>query len=116
MFARRCVLGLSLVCLALSIAGCAASGLDAIQISPTTQALTVGQTAQFIAAGTYGNSKKSTTQNITTGVNWISSAPAVATINASGLATAVGAGSTTITASAASFNGTTTSTAVLTVT
>ena len=78
MFARRCVLGLSLVCLALSIAGCAASGLDSIQVTPTTQALSVGQTAQFIAAGTYGNSKKSSTQNITTGVTWTSSAPAVA--------------------------------------
>ena len=92
MFARRCVLGLSLLCLALSIAGCAASGLDSIQVTPTTQALTVGQTAQFIAAGTYGNANHPTTQNITSGVTWTSSVPSVATVSASGIATAVGAG------------------------
>ncbi len=116
MFACRRVLQLSLVCLGLSIIGCGNSGLDSIQVTPATQALTVGQTAQFIAEGTYGNSQHTSTQNITTGVTWISSAPAVATVNSAGIATAVGAGSTTITASAAAYNGPASSSSVLTVT
>src|SRR4051812_7674149 len=100
MLARRCVLGLLLVCPALSITGCSnPSGLDSIQISPATQGLAVGQTAQFSATGTYGNAKHLSTQNVTTGVTWTSSAPSVATVSASGLTTAVGAGTTTITAS-----------------
>jgi Bacterial Ig-like domain (group 2)/Divergent InlB B-repeat domain len=117
MFARRCVSGLSLVCLALSIAGCTAPmGLDSVQVTPTTQALTVGDTAQFTAVGTYGNAKHLSTQNITSLVTWTSSAPSVATVNIAGVATAQEAGTTTITASATAFNGPVSSSAVLTVT
>ena len=116
MFARRCVLGLSLTCLVLSIAGCGnPSGLDSIQITPPSQSLTVGQTAQFTAAGTYGNANHPTTKNITSGVSWSSSAPSVATVNASGIATAVGGGTATITGTATAFNGPTSSSATLTV-
>jgi uncharacterized protein YjdB len=92
------------------------TGLDSIQVSPATQSLSVGQTAQFTATGTYGNSNHSSTQNITGSVTWSSSTPSVAIVSASGLVTAVGAGSTTITASAAAFNGPTSSSGVLTVT
>jgi hypothetical protein len=117
MFAcRRVSVGFSLICLALSIAGCAVSGLDSIQIAPATQALAVGQTAQFTATGTYGNGNHPRTQVITTGLTWTSSAPGVATVDPTGMATAVGAGTTTITASATAFNGPVTSTATLTVT
>ncbi len=117
MLNRRRVAGLSLVCLALSIiVGCAVSGLDSIQVTPASQALTVGQTAQFIATGTYGNATKATTQNITSTVTWTSSAPAVATVNSAGVATAVGAGTTTITATAPAFRGPAVSSATLTVT
>ena len=120
MSARRTVLGLLLLCLGFfgsTLIGCAnPSGLDSISISPTAQALAVGQTAQFTAVGTFGNANHSTTSPVTNGVTWISSAPAVATVNATGLATAVGSGTTTITASAAAFNGSATSTATLSVT
>jgi hypothetical protein len=116
MSARRSVSGLSLVCFALFLAGCAVSGLDSVQVTPGAQSLVVGQTAQFSAAGTYGNGSHPSTKDITSGVTWASSAPAVATVNSSGMATAVGAGSTTITASAAAFNGPTSSSAILTVT
>jgi hypothetical protein len=116
MFNRRNLAGLSLVCLVLSIAGCSVSGLDSILVTPATQSLTVGQTAQFIATGTYGNATKATTQTITTGVTWTSSAPAVATVDSTGIATAVGAGTTTISASAAAFRGPVISSATLTVT
>src|ERR1700756_253367 len=105
MFARCSVWGRLLLCLgslgviAPTLIGCNNQGLDSVQVTPTTQALTVGQTAQFTAIGTFGNAKKPTTQNITSSVTWTSSVPSVATISAGGLATAVGAGTTTITAS-----------------
>jgi len=99
-----------------TLIGCANNGLDSVQVTPATQALVVGQTAQFTATGTFGNAKNSSTQNITTSVTWTSSVPSVATISAAGIATAVGAGTTTITASATGFNGHVSSTATLTVT
>ncbi len=115
MFAR-CVWGLSIVCVVLSIAGCAnPSGLDAIQVTPGAQSLAVGQTTQFTATGTYGNAKHPSTKNITSLVTWSSTTPAVATVNASGVATALSAGSTTITANATAFNGPTSSSATLAV-
>ncbi len=119
MFARS-FRGLLLLCLGSfgsMLIGCAnPSGLDSLTISPASQALAVGQTAQFTAIGTFGNASHSTTGPVASGVTWVSSAPAVATISASGLATAVGAGTTTITATAAAFNGSATSTATLAVT
>jgi uncharacterized protein YjdB len=121
MFSRRCVQGLLLGCLTLpvavlSISGCASTGLDSIQISPTTQALTVGQSAQFTASGIYGNGNHQTTQAIAAGLTWTSSTPSVASVSSSGVATAVGAGTTTITATATAFNGSIASSATLTVT
>src|SRR5713226_269976 len=116
MFARRYVQGLLLVCLSAAVFGCSTSGLDSVQVTPTTQSLTVGQTAQFTVVGTYGNAKHPTTQTITSGVSWTSSVPSVATVSASGIATAVTAGTTTITANATAFNGHVSSSAILTVT
>lgn len=117
MFAcRRVFVGLSLVCLALSIAGCAVSGLDSIQVSPATQSVAIGQTAQLTVIGTYGNGSHPRTQNVTTGLTWTSSAPGIATVSSTGMVTAVSAGTATITASATAFNGPVTSTSGITVT
>jgi hypothetical protein len=119
MFARCGIRGLLLLCLGSfgsTLIGCANTGLDSVQVTPTTQALTVGQTAQFTATGTYGNAKHLSTQNITSLVTWTSSTPSVATVSASGVATAVSAGSTIITANATGFAGPVSSTATLTVT
>jgi uncharacterized protein YjdB len=116
MFARRCVQGVLVLCLSTILFGCSSSGLDSVQITPTTQSLAVGQTAQFNAVGTFGNAKHATTGNITNSVTWNSSAPSVATINASGVATAVGPGTTTITAGGTAYNGPTSASATLTVT
>jgi uncharacterized protein YjdB len=107
---------LLLLVLSAAVFGCSTSGLDSVQISPTTQSLTVGQTAQFTVVGTYGNGKHPTTQIVTSGVSWSSSAPSVATVSPSGVATAVGPGTTTITAGGLAFNGPTSSSATLTVT
>lgn len=101
----------------LPLAGCGnPSGLDSIQISPATQSLTTGQTVQFSVTGTYGNSKHITTQEITSGLTWASSNTSVVTVDSSGLATAVGAGSANVTATAQAFNGPTSSSAAITVT
>jgi uncharacterized protein YjdB len=113
---RELLLSCLILCLGSSLIGCAANGLDSVQITPATQALTVGQTAQFTATGTFGNAKSPSTQNITSTVTWTSSVPSVATISPAGLATAVGSGTTTITASATSFSGPVSSSATVTVT
>jgi hypothetical protein len=116
MFARF-VRGLLLLCLGSTLAGCAnPSGLDSVQVTPATQSLPVGQTTQLTAIGTYGNANRPRTQNITSGVTWTSATPTVATVSATGLVTAVSAGTTTITADATGFNGQVSSSANLTVT
>ncbi len=115
MLTNRGLRALAFTAITLSLAGCGTHGLDSVQVTPASQSLTVGQTAQFTAVGTYGNAKRPSRQDLTSGVTWASSVPAVATISASGMATAVGGGTTTITASATAFNGPVTSSATLTV-
>jgi Bacterial Ig-like domain (group 2) len=113
----RCVRGFLLLCLGSSLIGCSnPSGLDSVQVTPTTQSLAVGQTAQFKAIGTYGNAKHPSNQDITTGVTWSSTNPAVATVSSSGQVTAVAAGTTTIRADATAFNGPVSASATVTVT
>jgi uncharacterized protein YjdB len=79
--------------------------LVSIAISPQSPTITAGSTQQFTATGTFSDGSK---QTITTSVTWISGTLGVATIsNASGsqgLATAVGAGTSTISASQGSIS------------
>ena len=70
--------------------------LQSITISPTSASIAVGATQQFTATGHYSNGS---TQTLTSGVTWSSSATTYATIGATGLATGVAAGSTSIAAS-----------------
>src|SRR5260370_28593270 len=100
MFARRCVRGLLLLCLATALVGCDNSGLDSVQVTPVTQSLTVGKTAQFTAVGTYGNANHPTTQNITSRATCTSTAPSVAPVSASRIATAFTARTTKLTGTA----------------
>jgi hypothetical protein len=117
MFNRTSVNALLLAGLALSIAGCVKNnGLDSISVGPATQSVGVGQSTQFTATGTLGNSKDPQSQNITNQVTWTSSTPAVATVSAAGVAVGVSAGTTTITATAPGFSGVVSGTATLTVT
>jgi hypothetical protein len=102
--------------LAVALVGCANTpGLDSVAVSPASQSVPVGQTIQFTATGTFGNAKKPSYQDVTKSVTWSSTQPSVATVNASGLATAVAPGTTTITASAMAFNGPVSASAILTV-
>ena len=116
MLGRHSFKALPIACLIVFLAGCASRGLDSILVTPGNQSLTVGQAVQFTAIGTYGNANNPSTQNVTSAVTWTSSVPAVATVSASGVATGVTAGTTTITASAAGYNSYVSSTAQLSVT
>jgi hypothetical protein len=116
MLTRCFVRGFLPLCLVTALVGCSTSGLDSVQVTPGTQSIPVGQTAQFSAVGTFGNASHPSKKDITSTATWTSSAPGVATVNSSGLATAVGAGSVTITATAEAYNGPTSSSATMTVT
>ncbi len=70
--------------------------LTSISVTDPNPRISTGTTDQFTATGTYSDG---TTQNLTSQANWSSSNTAVAKINATGLATAVGAGSANIQAS-----------------
>ncbi len=103
--------------LAISLAGCTSSQVDSVAVSPLTQSVAVGQAAQFTATGTTGHGNHpSSTSNVTDSVTWTSSAPAVATISATGLAKGVSAGTTTITATMPGYTGEISNSATLTVT
>jgi hypothetical protein len=86
-----------------------AAALTSIAVSPVNSSISLGTTQQFTATGTYTDGS---TQNITTVVNWSSSAASVATVSNSagtnGLASSLGAGQTTITATQGSVNNSTT--------
>lgn len=80
-----------------------AKTVTSITISPANASIAAGDTQQFTAIATYSDG---TTANVTTTVGWTSANTAVASINSSGLAKAVGAGSTAILASIGGVNGT----------
>jgi uncharacterized protein YjdB len=71
--------------------------IASIAISPATASGTVGQQAQFVAALTDASGTALTGRRVI----WTSSNPAVVTVDTTGFATGVGAGSATITATSA---------------
>jgi trimeric autotransporter adhesin len=72
------------------------TGSPTLTVSPTTVTETFdGETTQFIAMGSLAGAVP---QNVSTQITWVSSNTQVATINASGLATAIGSGTSTVTA------------------
>src|SRR5439155_12393701 len=79
--------------------------LSSIAVTPVNPTNLTSTTRQFTATATYSDGG---TQDITTQAGWTSSVPAVATINSAGLATAMGAGSTTIRATLSAVTGSTT--------
>jgi 6-phosphogluconolactonase (cycloisomerase 2 family) len=93
----------------ISIVGPAPPTLTSISVAPDNLTLHVGSTRQFIATGTYSDGSQ---QDITASVTWSSTAATVASISNvsgnSGIATAVAAGSTTITAASGTLSGSTT--------
>ncbi len=79
--------------------------LVSITVTPSNPTIAKNTTLAFTATGNYSDG---TRQNLTTTAAWSSSSPSVATISAAGVATGVGAGSTTITAASGGVNGSTT--------
>src|SRR6266496_1720827 len=80
-----------------------------VSVSPAAPSLQVGGTVQLIATA------KDSAGNVLTGrvVSWASSAPAIATISASGVVTGVAAGTATLTATSEGKNGTATVTVTI---
>ncbi len=67
--------------------------LQSIAVTPASATVSVGTTQQFRATGTYSDSS---TSDLTASVTWSSSNTAMATVNSSGLATAMAQGRTNI--------------------
>jgi hypothetical protein len=91
--------------LVINYVGGSTATLKSIAVTPANPSIQAGSTQQFTATGTYSDGS---TQNITTQVNWSSSNTGVATINSSGLASAIAGGSSTIAAAESSISGSTT--------
>src|SRR4029077_12520998 len=93
---------LALLLLAIAVdAGCGkffpnATDLVSISVTPTNPSLQLTKTQQFTAIGTFGDG---TSKDVSSSATWSSSSSNVATINSTGLATALQTGTTTITAS-----------------
>jgi uncharacterized protein YjdB len=84
--------------------------LTGFTISPTSGSVAKGTTQQFTATGTFSDGS---TENLTSQVNWSTSDSTTLTINSSGLATGVGNGSASV---SATIDGQTMSTSALSVT
>ena len=98
--------------------GTVGSNLTSLTILPNAQpVITVNETGQFIAIGTYTDgSGAKVAEDVTSQVAWSSSDVKVATINTTGLATGINTGITTIVAIGSAPNGVvTTATATFTV-
>ncbi len=63
-----------------------AATLQSIAVTPANPSIAKGLTQQFTATGTFSDNS---TQNLTAQVTWASATTATATINSSGLATAL---------------------------
>ncbi len=100
MLNRYCLSAILILGLVVPIIGCSNSQVGSIQITPASQSLVAGQTAQFTATGIIGHGNHpATNEDVTTQVTWTSNAPAIATVSSSGVATGISAGTATITAS-----------------
>jgi hypothetical protein len=81
-----------------TVMGGASEAVTALTIIPGSEALAASQTGQFIALGTSGTSGLETDVTSSPNITWSSSVPTIATVSATGLATGVSAGSTSISA------------------
>ncbi len=109
---KMSLFGLFLVVIAMVISSCGGGGgaatpatLSSIAITPAAPTVAIHGSQNFVATGTYSDGSTSV---ITSSVTWASSDTVVATINTSGIATAVANGTTTITAILGTITGTTT--------
>jgi uncharacterized protein YjdB len=80
-----------------------------IFVSPDGLTEPIGISQQYTATADYSDGSSS---DLSSGITWVSSAPAVATVDSSGVVTSVGAGTTTISATVGSFSDSSTLTVV----
>jgi hypothetical protein len=76
--------------------------LESLSVTPATASIAVGVTQQFQATGTYSDGSSA---NLTSSVAWSSTTGSVASVNASGLATAAATGATSVIASLSGVSG-----------
>jgi uncharacterized protein YjdB len=79
-----------------------AKTLTTVAISPSPISIPPGGTQQLTATASYSDNS---TANVSSQVAWVSANPALVTVSASGMATGVAAGSTTVTATLNSMSG-----------
>jgi uncharacterized protein YjdB len=104
---------LALLIAVISMTGCGSPAtitkttrsLSSISITPSNPSIAVNATEQFTATGNFNDGS---TENLSSSVAWASSNQTDATMNGSGVATGMAAGSTTITASVSGVTGSTT--------
>ena len=75
------------------------TSITALAIAPTNATLAPGVTQQFTATATYGNN---TTGDVTNSVTWTTSPTSIATVNSTGLVSAVALGTATVKATSGS--------------
>jgi hypothetical protein len=78
--------------------------LVSLALTPSAPSVAKGLKTQLVATGTFSDR---TTQDLSTQVTWLSSAPATATVDAKGLVSALAAGPATITAGMGTVSGNT---------
>jgi uncharacterized protein YjdB len=115
MLPRNLLKALFLASFVIPFIGCSSSQVDSIAVTPGTQSVATGKTVQYTATAVVGHAGHPS-QNVTNSVTWSSSDTSIATVSSTGVATGVGAGSATITASSNGFGGLISGTATLTVT
>jgi hypothetical protein len=81
-----------------TVVGGKAEQFTAVAITPSSPALSAGQTTQLIALATAGSTGLQTDVTSSTQIQWRSSSPSIASVTATGLITGASAGNATITA------------------
>jgi trimeric autotransporter adhesin len=110
-FIKLCSLALPIALISMTGCGSLApttkttKSLNSISVTPSNPSIAINATEQFTATGNYNDRS---TADLSSAATWASSNQADATMNGTGVATGMAAGSTTITASVSGVTGSTT--------
>ena len=103
-----CAWFLMFMILALTVTSCKGffigPTLTTVTVTPSTPSVTVGNTQQMIATGTYDDGN---TGDLTDSASWTSSATSVATVSSTGLVKGISEGTSTISATSGAISGST---------